>query len=451
MALGPVAASPSAAVDPIEPIPAFQNASTHAGSPIAPRYLVEVADLDVSLLGSFVQYPGIRASLLGSELGVQYRLSESLHLMANLGHTAEIGLRGPLIEASAFRLGWGAHYRSDWYFLTASGMGLGAPAFGIIPVPGGAAHGMELSLNAMQTWQQWAFYLSPSVSVMSNRSLAGMEAGVDWNLGRLGLGYAFGHHQLLHNPDHGASSLVPSEQAHRLGVRWAWSQDGYLHLHAMATPQDTYGIPLQGLMAGIGWRFSGLLPAAPRVTPPVAEPLEPPLLTLDPAPREPEIEALPPEPALVEVREPLPGPKPESVSEAPFREAIALPPLESPTPPAGIREDRRSENDLDPPPLAPDPDAPESLFTPTDMAWGPFVPAPQGPFMASAMQTPEALDERAGDAGHGLFSISAASGVLSAAQEAANGGAAAVAIVVCCLLLLGTGERSEDDDSRQER
>ncbi|MNW99308.1 hypothetical protein D3C86_287790 [compost metagenome] len=451
MALGPVAASPSAVVDRADPIPAFQNASTHAGSPIAPRYLAEVGDLDVSLLGSFVQYPGIRASLLGSELGVQYRLSESLSLKANLGHTAAIGLRGPLIEASAFRLGWDVHYRSDWYFLTASGMGLGAPAYGVIPVPGGAAHGMELSLNAMQAWQQWAFYLSPSVSLMSNRSLAGMNAGVDLNLGRFGLGYAFGHHQVLHNPDPGASSLVPSEQAHRLGVRWAWSKDGYIHLHAMAIPQDTYGIPLQGLMAGIGWRFSGFPAASPRVPDAVAPPLESPLLTLDPTPLDPEVEPSPSEWRPVEADDAIPRPKAEPVLEGPFREAIALPPVASPTPPPMIHEGRDSEGEPTPAAIAPTSEAAASPFAPTDMAWGPFVPAPQGPFMASAMQASESLEDRTGDSGHGLFSMSAASGVLSAAQDAANGGAAAVAIVVCCLLLLGTGGKSEDDDSRQER
>jgi hypothetical protein len=445
MALGPVAASPSAAVDLVEPLPALQHASTHAGAPIAPRYLAEVGDLDVSLSGSFVQYPGIRASLLGSELGVQYRLSESLHLMANLGHTAEIGLRGPLLEASTFRLGWDAHYRSDWYFLTASGVGLGAPAFGLIPMPGGTAHGMELSVNAMQAWQSWSFYLSPSVSVMSNRSLAGLEAGVDLSLGRFGLGYAVGHHQLLHNPDPGASSLVPTEQAHRLGMRWAWSKEAYAHVHATVVPQDAYGISWQGVTAGIGWRFAGTPARQPRVTAPVVPPLEPTPIALDPVPLAPERDTSPQAVIPVETGERLSEPTPGPVLANPVQEAAARPPVARPALPEPVESRLPSEP-------ASAPDAAAASLDPTVQSWGPFgMPAPRGPFTASAMQDPDARDDRADDPGQALFSMSAASGVLSAAQDAANGAAAAVAIAVCCLLLLGMGSKSEEDESRQER
>lgn len=444
MALGPVAASPSAAVDPVESVPALHNASTHAGAPIAPRYLTDVGDLDVSLLGSFIRYPGIRASLLGSELALQVRLSDALHVMANLGHAAEIGLRGPLIEASAFRLGWDAHYRSDWYFLTASGFGLGAPAYGVIPVPGGSAHGMEVSLNAMQSWRQWSFYLTPSVSVMSNRSLAGFEAGVDWTIGPLGLGYAFGHQQMVHNPDLGASSLVPAEQLHRLGARWAWSKDAYVHLHAKVTPQDTYGIPVQGLMAGVGWTFSLAPGTPPRVSPPVALAPEPPRVISEPDVVTASEEAPTSEPVLVTAPPPesrvapTVDPVPEPRLEPPIRQAVAWPPVLRPEP-----SQPPAAEGLD--------ETPEARVFPAQDT-GPFgLAAPRGPFTADSMIPLESLDERSEDPGRALFSISAASGVLSAAQESANGAAAAVAIVVCCLLLLGTGERSEDETLREER
>lgn len=282
------------------------NSLTNGGLNIAPRYLHQVGDLDLAVLGSYLSYPVSAANLAGTQVSLQMRLSDRLQVLADLGHSSEVGLRGPIVETREWAVGWDAHYRSDLYFLTNSGMGLSSPMFGMVPFPGGTAQGMELGLNTMRTWGSFDLYLTPVVSVMSNRSMAGLDGGLDWSFGRLGLGYGLGYRRLLFNPDVPNSALVSDEVEHSLGLRFDWTSKLFSQLKVFWTPGDSYGLPMQGVMAGIGLRLLGNGPK-----PVIASAPPQPALPLAATP-EPLSE---PEPDPVAVAEALPTPAPQATAK----------------------------------------------------------------------------------------------------------------------------------------
>lgn|GEM_PF-2841029 len=320
--------------------PTLENSLTNSGINIAPRYLYQVGDIDMTVRGGFINYPTSAAQLAGSQLSMQMRLTDRLQVMADLGHTTEVGLRGPLFNALDWTIGWDAHYRSDLYFLANSGMGLSAPMFGMVPFPGGSAQGMEIALNTMRPWKNFNLYLTPVVSVMSNRTMAGGDGGLDWNLGRLGLGYSLGYRHILVNPDAVNASLISDEIKHSVGARYGHSDKLFSQVNYFWSTGDTYGIPVQGLLAGIGVRLFGEGPkpvtaASPSVAAATPEPK--PMPTPEPTP-----EASPqptPAPTLQPSPAPTPSPTPVQPSappqfEKPRPSVEALPVLEASPPPA---------------------------------------------------------------------------------------------------------------------
>ncbi|MBO9540921.1 carboxypeptidase regulatory-like domain-containing protein [bacterium] len=290
--------------------PRLENSLTAGGLNIAPRYLDRPGDVDLNLLGGFVNFPTTGGSLLGGQVGLQARLSDRLQLLANLGPLNEIGLRGPLWTGEATRLGWAAHYRSDLYFAIAPSFGLPAPMFGLVPFPGSVGQGAELKLNAMHAWNGLSLYASPLVAVMSNRSMAGLDVGVDWTLDRWGLGYAAEYRRNVHNPRQAHGSLVDSELQHSVGMRFSLDERKYLQANYYHLPTDTYGITNQTFLVGMGMRLLGEVRRPTLAVAPTPAPTPVPLATLAPATPAPEPDPTP---------TPSPTPAPRAVEAEVWR------------------------------------------------------------------------------------------------------------------------------------
>jgi hypothetical protein len=256
----------------------LENSLTAGGLNIAPRYLDRPGDVDLNLLGGLMTYPESQASLAGGQASLQARLTERLVLMANMGSLTEIGLRGPIGDFSGVQLGWGAHYRSDVYFLAKQGPGRSAVAFGLAPSPGSAANGAEAKLNAMLPLGDLNLYASPLVAVMSNRSNLGAEFGADWSWQRLGLGYAFGWRANVLNPAQDLEAVSANELLHSVGARYSLTDRLYAQANYAFQPVDAYGLPSHAVLAGVGMRLLG---ARPR---PVAPPLPPVVRAPEPEP-----------------------------------------------------------------------------------------------------------------------------------------------------------------------
>lgn len=255
----------------------LENSLTSGGLNIAPRYLDNPGDVDMNLLGGFVNYPTSEASLMGGQISFQARLTDRLLMLANMGPLNEIGLRGPLDSLADWRLGWAAHYRSDLYFTTLPTTGLVSPLGGYMP--GSLGQGLELKLNGMRSLGGFNLYLSPLLSVMSNRTMAGAEGGVDWSWDRLGLGYGLSARSNVLNAAQGAFAIAAAEIQHSLGLRYSLDNRSYLQANYYYQPSDTYGLPIQTALAGIGMRLVGTPIALAPVPTPTPAPIPTPVPT----------------------------------------------------------------------------------------------------------------------------------------------------------------------------
>ncbi|MBO9541293.1 hypothetical protein J7643_11950 [bacterium] len=262
----------------------LENSLTAGGLNIAPRYLDKAGDIDMNLLGGVVNYPSSEASLVGGQISFQARLTDRLLLLANMGPLNEIGLRGPLAPLADWSLGWAAHYRSDLYFTTAPTTGLASPMGGYMP--GSLAQGLELKLNGMRTLGGFNLYLSPLLAVMSNRTMAGAEGGIDWTWERLGLGYGLSARSNVVNAAQGAFAIAGTELQHSAGIRFSLNNASYLQANYYYAPNDTYGLPVQTILAGIGTRlfYSAPAPAKAPEPAPVPTPAATPVPAPTPAP-----------------------------------------------------------------------------------------------------------------------------------------------------------------------
>lgn len=256
-------ATPALAEEPVR----LENSLTSGGLNIAPRYLDQVGDIDLNLLGGYLNYPNSAANLVGGQFALQARILDQVQLLANMGPLTEIGLRGPLADLGWVKLGWDAHYRSDLYFLIQPGPGRTAPMFGLSPMPGSSAYGLEGQLNAMHSYLGFNLFVSPLLAVMSNRTTAGLAAGLDWNLDRLGLGYGFSYRANVVNPNQSTEPLAASELQHSVGVRYSLTERLYAQANYYLQPADSYGIPSQTVLAGVGMRLLGSTPQAPAAAP----------------------------------------------------------------------------------------------------------------------------------------------------------------------------------------
>ncbi|MNX94981.1 hypothetical protein D3C86_1272320 [compost metagenome] len=238
----------------------------------------------MNLLGGFINYPTSEASLAGGQISFQARLTDRLLMLANMGPLNEIGLRGPLVSFADWTLGWAAHYRSDLYFTTLPTVGLVSPMGGYMP--GGLGQGLELKLNGMRGLGGLNFFLSPVLGLMSNRTTAGAEGGVDWSLERLGLGYGLSARSNLLNPAQGAFAIANAEVQHSVGLRYSLDSRTYLQANYYYLLSDTYGLPVQTALAGIGMRLVGIpIAMAPVPAPtPVPTPVPVPTLSATPTP-----------------------------------------------------------------------------------------------------------------------------------------------------------------------
>lgn len=264
-----------------EPSARLENSLTAGGLNIAPRYLDQVGDIDLNLLGGYLTYPSMQGGLGGGQFALQARIHDRLQVLANMGAQTEIGLRGPLTELSGARLGWDLGYRSDLYFLVPSGTGLSTP-FGLATYPGTAAHGVAAKLEAMYPLLGFDLFAAPVAAMMSNRTILGVDAGIDWSLGRLGVGYGLSFGANVYTPAQ-SESVVGSELQHSVGVRYNLDDRLYAQGNYYYKPSDTYGLPYQAALAGVGMRLLGSTPKAPVPEPtPVPTPMPTPVPT--PAP-----------------------------------------------------------------------------------------------------------------------------------------------------------------------
>lgn len=269
----------------------LENSLTAGGLNIAPRYLDKTGDVDMNLLGGMVNYPTSEASLAGGQISLQARLTDKLLLLANMGPLNEIGLRGPLDSFADWTLGWAAHYRSDLYFTTSPTTGLVSPMGGYMP--GSLAQGLELKLNGMRGLGGFNLYLSPLLAFMSNRTMAGAEGGIDWSWNRLGLGYGLSARSNVVNAAQGAFSIAGNEIQQSAGIRFSMNDWSYLQANYYYSQSDTYGLPVQTALAGIGMRLF-YTPLNPQAAPTPA-----PAPTATPAPAPTPAPAVTPVPKLV--------------------------------------------------------------------------------------------------------------------------------------------------------
>lgn len=292
----------------------LENSLTAGGLNIAPRYLDHVGDLDLNLLSGFVNFPSTGGSVLGGQLGLQARVHDKVQLLANLGPLAEIGLRGPLWSNGSSDIGWDARYRSEIYFANEPGVGLASPMLPLFP--GAAAQGAEIKLNAATRWNGFQLYLTPLAAMMSNRTSLGFEGGLDWAIGRWGLGYSAVYRANVANPFPEASVLA-SEIQHGAGLRYSLNEWTFLQANYYLLPADSYGTANQTILAGFGRRILGTF-KLPESLPAIA--LKLPMLPAAPAPAptpvpSPEPVATPsPEPSATPapVATPAPTPRPAS-------------------------------------------------------------------------------------------------------------------------------------------
>lgn len=268
----------------------LQNSLTASGFNMAARYLDRVGDIDLNLLGGYVNFPSTGGSLAGGQFALQARLAEALQLTANMGPLTEIGLRGPLWRQEGLTLGWDTHYRSDLYLYLEPGFGLVNPMGGLVPFPGAQGNGAELGLNAMYEWKGLSLYATPLFSVMSNRSAAGLVAGADATLGRWELGLAGEYRNNWHNPASNQALVVPNELAAQAGMRYFLNDRSFLQGYYRYAGADTYGVPAQQVLFGMGMRLIGTVRPKSEPTPapsPVPTPTPAPVPTpsAPPAPK----------------------------------------------------------------------------------------------------------------------------------------------------------------------
>ena len=261
-----------------------------AGMHIVPGYLENVGDIDASFRVGYIGFPTTQGNLLGAQVAIQARLAEGLALLADLGPRAVIGLRGPLAQDASWRLGWDARYRTETYFAVdpKQGVGLAAAGFGLVPgLPGAAAQGGELALDAEYALGDLRLDVAPALGVMSNRSLVGIKAALDWSLGDWVLGLGGSGEWVIANPGLGSAGIQTTEWLWTAGLRRFLSDASYLQVNYNYTPADTYGIATQTLLAGLGMRLVAMAPPTPAPTPePTPEPTSVPTPepTLEPTP-----------------------------------------------------------------------------------------------------------------------------------------------------------------------
>ncbi|MBO9542309.1 hypothetical protein J7643_17095 [bacterium] len=257
--------------------PRFENSLTAGGLNIAPRYQQRVGDIDLSLQGGYVNYPAIKGAMLGTQLGLEARVTDYLQLIANVGSLNAIGLRGPLWSDGSLAFGWGGHYRSELYLGVKPGPGLSAPYMGT--APGSISQGGEFTLSAMKDFGLFTLYASPLVAMMSNRTAMGLAAGLDVALGAANVGYSLDYRT---NSNPVGAGVQASEMQHGLGVRYGLTKTMDLLAHYFYTPGDTYGLANQSLLVGIGTHWNG---PEPKPTPkPIPTPMPTPTPTATPAP-----------------------------------------------------------------------------------------------------------------------------------------------------------------------
>jgi hypothetical protein len=266
-------ASSSAAATASAPL---RDGYTASGLNLAPHYLGGIGDLDISILGGFVNFPATEAGLAGGKLSFQARLLDGLGLLADLGHVAAVGLRGPLWADYGLSVGWDARFRTEVYFSATPGSGLGEPGLGLLPgfLPGGESRGVELALNGEYSWWQLRMYASPVVALATNRSGLGIAGGADVALGpvALGLGTAFNANLANHYPE----VLIENfESRYSAGMRLFLNERAYLQANYLHSPADTYGIGSQTFLAGLGVRLFGTF-SLPSPPPPVTVVAAPP-------------------------------------------------------------------------------------------------------------------------------------------------------------------------------
>ncbi len=265
----------------------LHNSLTASGFNMAARYLDRVGDVDLNLLGGYVNFPSTGGSLAGGQFALQARLAEALQLTANMGPLTEIGLRGPLWRQEGLTFGWDAHYRSDLYLYLEPGFGLARPMGGMVPFPGAQGNGAELGLNAMSEWNGLSLYATPLLSVMSNRSAAGLIAGVDATLGRWEMGLAGEYRNNWHNPAGAGAIVVPNELAAQAGMRYFLNDRSFLQGYYRYAGADSYGIPAQQVLFGMGMRLIGTVQPKSEPTPeptPVPAPTPTPVPAPEPTP-----------------------------------------------------------------------------------------------------------------------------------------------------------------------
>lgn len=236
---------------------------TAAGLQVAPGYLGDPGEFDLSCLLGVVSLPRAN-TMLGGHLSLQARLTDNLVLLADGGPISTLGVRGPLWDSGPFTLGWDARYRAESYPARASGMGLAAlPALGPLRLAAGSiAQGGLVAANLGYQWNDLAFYASPLAQLMSNRLAAGLALGADYRVAAFVLGVGAEFQQNLVDPAQATLGITPFESRYHAGMRYELTDKSYLQARYQFVPADTYGFSSHTILAGLGTRWT-VAPAAP--------------------------------------------------------------------------------------------------------------------------------------------------------------------------------------------
>lgn len=249
---------------------------TGGGFFMAPRYLNNPGDLELSIDGGYVFSAGPsfanRATVpfptIG-QLSLQYKLTDSLEGDVIVSPVSMVGLRGPLMQSDMMSMGWGAYYRSDIYYTTlnTSAGGLGRALFGAVDAISAnnglsEARGGQLRLETMGNMGSMGLpitiYVDPMVVVMSNRTGAGAEFGADLDVGPLTLGYNGAYrYNFVTQTAPVVGTVQPNEFIQAMGGRLRLTDNFYLQGDYIRQSWDSYGRFAHAVLGGVGYRFGG--------------------------------------------------------------------------------------------------------------------------------------------------------------------------------------------------
>ena len=240
---------------------------TGGGLLFAPRYLAAGGG-QVGIGPAFVfgATPGVPASPVAGELGIDYAIMDGTEVYALLAPVTMAGFRGQIMANDYGAVGWDVNYRADFYpdqgnmnagkgSTATSGPTAFYPGLTAAPIFGGLAmsQGAEARIDAEQKFGPLNGFASLGLKAMSIGLKPGLGLGLDLDLGRIVLGYNIvgeGNVTPVSSRYNGGLQLE-----HGLGGRIVLSDNTYLQANWFYRPQDDLYNAEQGIVVGVGYQW----------------------------------------------------------------------------------------------------------------------------------------------------------------------------------------------------